>query len=366
MKHLSLLILLSFSLTACNAFSQKIKIKKDKVLVNRTEILAIESLIRSGNTTTFSALNNDNKRLKIVFEYSNELLPEYTDFKVIISNPATEISFKSQDIKSTKEAKAAKEVLNFLLEENLMFATGDFNTDIAFLEKIAAKNIATFWTETAEVTYKVDKHQYKLSDIYFSKTKKEFYRIAKINKAKEVVKSVDIEKSYTENGETLRSEIELKDNVFVITKVKTLPDASKMYGTDKVIIDSNGIPYADKNNGQFEKIKAIEEIEFETVTTLATFPGSKNAVYNWVRKKIDAYDFIDYIDENTRKLRLRVEFVIDENGKVGNIKVKGTDVQKIKDIVIRKFETMPNWSPAENNGVKVKSSFTLPLTLAFQ
>lgn len=111
-------------------------------------------------------------------------------------------------------------------------------------------------------------------------------------------------------------------------------------GTDKIVKDKDGI--------------------YNRAEVMPEYPGGQDALSAYIN------DHIDYgqtaVDDNTSG-KLRISFVVDENGKVmdahlvGDQKLgNGLDEQAVKVI-----SNMPTWTPGKVKGKNVKTRLELPI-----
>lgn len=122
-------------------------------------------------------------------------------------------------------------------------------------------------------------------------------------------------------------------------------------------------------------LKAVEEIAtpeppkqeeeqnkiFEVVEQQASFPGgSPNA---WVGEHLR---YPTVAAENGIQGRVVVQFVVEKDGSVSQAKVvRGVDPSLDKE-ALRVVNSMPKWIPGKQNGVSVRSRFTLPISFRLQ
>lgn len=66
--------------------------------------------------------------------------------------------------------------------------------------------------------------------------------------------------------------------------------------------------------------------------------------------------------ENAIQGRVLVTFVVEKDGSISNaIVVKSLDSLLDKE-ALRVINTMPNWKPGKNNGVAVRTKYTVPVS----
>ena len=109
--------------------------------------------------------------------------------------------------------------------------------------------------------------------------------------------------------------------------------------------------------------KGDEDIIFTVVEQRAEFPGGMEALYKFLNKNIK-------YPASARRMgvdgKVFVEFVVDREGKISDIKViKGLSADCDKE-AIRLVGMMPDWKPGKQNGKAVKSKFVLPLAFKLE
>jgi len=71
------------------------------------------------------------------------------------------------------------------------------------------------------------------------------------------------------------------------------------------------------------------------------------------------------LDENIREIKMIATFVIEKDGSFTNIKISEANSPLFHSEAIRVIKSMPKWKPATENGVPVRSDFTLPIMIKF-
>lgn len=104
-----------------------------------------------------------------------------------------------------------------------------------------------------------------------------------------------------------------------------------------------------------ERPKPKEDEIFTAVEQQAQFKGNVNS---WLSSHIN---YPPEAADNDIQGRVVVKFVVEKDGKVGQVEVlKGVD-RSLDREAVRVVKSMPKWQPAKNNGVVVRSWFTLPI-----
>ena len=91
-----------------------------------------------------------------------------------------------------------------------------------------------------------------------------------------------------------------------------------------------------------------------------TFPGDIN---KWLGKNVK-YPVI--AQENNIQGRVTVQFVIERDGSITDVKVlRGVDPSLDKEAV-RVVKSMPKWKPGKQRGKPVRVSYTVPINFRLQ
>ncbi len=112
-----------------------------------------------------------------------------------------------------------------------------------------------------------------------------------------------------------------------------------------------------------EVVKPKEEEIFVAVEQQAEFPGGQAALMKWLSNNIR---YPESAQQNDIQGRVIVKFVVEKDGSIGQATIaKGVDKDLDRE-AIRVVKKMPKWQPGKNNGVAVRSYFTLPVTFKLQ
>ncbi len=96
---------------------------------------------------------------------------------------------------------------------------------------------------------------------------------------------------------------------------------------------------------------------------MPTFPGGMNALYAYL------VDNIKYPEKARKKGiegRVRVKFVIQQDGSVADLKVQKSIDPLLDAEALRVVQNMPHWIPGEQEGKAVKVQFVLPISFSLQ
>lgn len=106
----------------------------------------------------------------------------------------------------------------------------------------------------------------------------------------------------------------------------------------------------------------IQEINEEVYEKAKPGEGIKTFMKTFV-KKFDIGK--TNLDENIREIKMIATFIVEKDGSLTNIKISEANSPLFHSEAIRVIKSMPKWIPATENGVPVRSDFTLPIMIKF-
>lgn len=133
---------------------------------------------------------------------------------------------------------------------------------------------------------------------------------------------------------------------------------------------TNGVYYSEKKKKELEgpKVEQVEvkqpevkqaEVDPEMILDApeesADFPGD---VYAWLSKNII---YPPACSEKGISGRVSVQFVIEKDGSLSNIKVLRSPDEHLSEEAIRLVKTMPKWNPAKQGEKPVRMRYVLPV-----
>lgn len=150
-------------------------------------------------------------------------------------------------------------------------------------------------------------------------------------------------------------------------------EAQKEDNTARGVVTQEGSDDADKFKAVHEQVvvkepepevvKHKEEEIFVAVEQPAEFPGGEVALMKWLSNNIR---YPESAQQNDIQGRVIVKFVVEKDGSIGQVTIaKGVDKDLDRE-AIRVVKKMPKWQAGKNNGVAVRSYFTLPVIFRLQ
>jgi protein TonB len=97
---------------------------------------------------------------------------------------------------------------------------------------------------------------------------------------------------------------------------------------------------------------------FMVVEDSPTFPGGEAEMMRYISNNIE-YPTME--KENGIEGKVVVNFVVNENGSISNIKILKGVTKGLNEEAKRVVKTMPNWEPGEQRGKPVKVRVNLPI-----
>ena len=143
-------------------------------------------------------------------------------------------------------------------------------------------------------------------------------------------------------------------------------ETQKEDNTARGVVNQEGSDDVDKFKAVQEQVvvkepepeKPKEEEIFVAVEQPAEFPGGMPALMKWLGNNIH---YPEAAQQNDIQGRVIVKFVVEKDGSIGHATIlKGVDRDLDRE-ALRVVNKMPKWQPGKNNGVSVRSYFTLPV-----
>ena len=101
-----------------------------------------------------------------------------------------------------------------------------------------------------------------------------------------------------------------------------------------------------------------DDVIFSVVENEPEYPGGEKALYNYIIKNVKyPKSALDKGIEGT----VIVEFVVEKNGKISNVKAVKSVSPELDAEAIRVVSKMPKWKPGVQRGEKVRSRWRLPI-----
>jgi protein TonB len=131
--------------------------------------------------------------------------------------------------------------------------------------------------------------------------------------------------------------------------------------------DKPEIPTVD--NGDADKFTpSVVEPEkpdqiLEFVEQAAEFPGGTTALMKWLSESVV---YPSYAREVNIKGRVVVKFVVEKDGKIGNVKILKGVHDLLDNEALRVVKKMPNWKAGKQGGNTVRCYFTLPINFTLE
>ncbi len=109
--------------------------------------------------------------------------------------------------------------------------------------------------------------------------------------------------------------------------------------------------------------KAEPEQIFKSVEQMPTFPGGEAALMKYLSSHIQ---YPAMAQENNVQGRVVVQFVVEKDGRVGEVKVVRSVDKDLDREAVRVCKTLPKFTPGRQNGQPVRVWYTLPVSFKLQ
>ena len=106
-----------------------------------------------------------------------------------------------------------------------------------------------------------------------------------------------------------------------------------------------------------------EEETFSVVEQEASFPGGQEAMYKFIANNLI---YPRKAREEGTQGRVLVEFVVEKDGTLSNIKIIQTASPELDAEALRVISIMPTWEPGTIKGQPVRSRFRMPFNFQIQ
>jgi protein TonB len=106
-----------------------------------------------------------------------------------------------------------------------------------------------------------------------------------------------------------------------------------------------------------------DDVIFSIVEKEAQFPGGHDAMMKFIVKNVK---YPQTAIENKIEGTVYVEFVIEKNGEITNVKVIRNVSPELDEEAVRVVSKMPKWKPATLRGKTVRCRFRLPIRFQLQ
>ncbi|MCB0479062.1 MAG: TonB family protein [Crocinitomicaceae bacterium] len=97
---------------------------------------------------------------------------------------------------------------------------------------------------------------------------------------------------------------------------------------------------------------------YDKVEKMPEFPGGMDALIKYMQKEIK---YPKEAEKNNIQGKVMIEFIVDKEGQVTHAKVLNGVDENLNNEALRVVKAMPNWTPGEDKGKKVKVKMVLPI-----
>lgn len=124
-----------------------------------------------------------------------------------------------------------------------------------------------------------------------------------------------------------------------------------------------------KNQVEEPVIEVLEVIEEPVIVEIvepvvdfpdveAVFTGGESEMQKWMQQNLT---YPDISMENGDQGKVYLKFVVEKDGTITNVELIKGVTRDLDNEAKRLIRNMPKWTPGESKGIKVRSSFTMPI-----
>lgn len=116
--------------------------------------------------------------------------------------------------------------------------------------------------------------------------------------------------------------------------------------------------YAQNDSGAENLLMESKDAIFEIVEEMPAPPGGSRALYEYFEKKL-CYPIVAI--ERGIEGRVYVNFVIEKDGSITNVKVSQGIGSGCDEEAVRLVKSMPKWNPGKRHGQPVRVRYSIPV-----
>ncbi|MBR4230265.1 MAG: energy transducer TonB [Bacteroidales bacterium] len=158
------------------------------------------------------------------------------------------------------------------------------------------------------------------------------------------------------------------------------PPEPEVVTTEVNVIENDAESDKELNMDVFDKIEKQENIEiapvqveqeeeeaedeiFQVVEQDPEYPGGVEALYKFIQQNLK---YPQLAKENNITGRVFVQFVVEKDGSVSNVKAARDIGGGCGAEAVRVIKAMPKWTPGKQRGKAVRAAYTLPVNFVLQ
>ncbi len=182
----------------------------------------------------------------------------------------------------------------------------------------------------------------------------------------------EVEKEDVQNSQKVtelqitNEKVEVKTNTEIEEDKRVTSNVEVDKGTDDINVSAakEEVKVVDEPKKEEPKPepKKTEEI-FKSAEQMPQFPGGDAALMKYINSHIH---YPAAAEENNIQGRVVVQFVVEKDGSVGQVKVARSVDRSLDNEAVRVVKSLPKFIPGKQNGQPVRVWYTLPVTFKLQ
>ncbi len=163
----------------------------------------------------------------------------------------------------------------------------------------------------------------------------------------------------TTQNKPVQKKVKTTTTTTTVTKKVVVEEVSPTTTKTDHIINTQEDEMIPITRGDVKVYEPDDEVPFQIVEIKPTFQGgNENAFTKWVFEHLQ---YPAYARENKVQGRVILQFVVDENGNVGNVKVIRGVAPSLDQEALRVVAMSPKWTPGSQKGKNVKVRYIFPV-----
>lgn len=107
-----------------------------------------------------------------------------------------------------------------------------------------------------------------------------------------------------------------------------------------------------------------EEEAFPIVEKMPEFPGGEKALFQFISENLT---YPDALAHTHAQGRVVCQFIVEKDGSISHVEVvRSSGYEALDNEVVRMISSMPNWTPGEQEGKKVRVKYHVPVNFKLQ
>ena len=149
-----------------------------------------------------------------------------------------------------------------------------------------------------------------------------------------------------------------------VTQIKIVEDDVEVEDDLDIDVEADDETVVEEYIPPSDEEEEVDEAEiFTVVESMPSFPGGMGELMKFLSQNIN---YPTLAKESGIQGRVFINFVVEPNGKISNVKVLRGIGGGCDEEAVRVVKSMPKWSPGKQRGKPVRVSYNLPVKFTLQ